>query len=203
MFWPMPPLYVHADSVAGPNFDWIWYCIPKNASRSLLRVLVNVGGVRLGKDARDRITQQTPKLSFAFVRHPEARVISAWRNKVLNPPPTTVKLMKGSPGLRAGMALNDFVEWLAEATQRKKINEHWRPQSDFVCGGDGKVVANFVGKVERLEADFEQVRAQVGTLDPIPRLNAIPSQADEVLTARSRDILRDIYRKDFDAFGYD
>jgi hypothetical protein len=111
--------------------------------------------------------------------------------------------MKGSPGLRAGMALNDFVEWLAEATQRKKINEHWRPQSDFVCGGDGKVVANFVGKVERLEADFEQVRAQVGTLDPIPRLNAIPSQADEVLTARSRDILRDIYRKDFDAFGYD
>jgi hypothetical protein len=86
------------------------------------------------------ISNNNPKFSFVFVRHPEARVVSAWRNKVYAPPrtPAQAKLMERSPGLAVGMGLNDFIEWLAEAFQRGPVDKHWRRQSDYVCDRQGR-----------------------------------------------------------------
>ena len=205
----MSPVFIYNDSVIGPNFEWLWYCIPKNASRSLLRLFTAAGGARLrdfDDEARSSITHQNVKFSFAFARHPETRVVSTWRNKISRAPatPAQSKLIQKSPGLREGMELNEFVEWLGEALHRRRaVDKHWRPQSDYVCDKDGAIAVSFVGKIERLETDLAFVQPHVGDLEPLLHKNATVAEPDETLSDRSREILRYVYRRDFHIFGYE
>jgi hypothetical protein len=204
----MTPVHIVGESVIGPRGDWLWCCIPKNASRSLLRLLTSAGGIQLsaaGPDARARIAHDQALFSFGFVRHPEARVISAWRSKVRSPArtPWHANLLKRSPGLKVGMALNDFVSWLDEAFSRENVDNHFRRQCDYLCDKEGKVAVSFVGRIESLDADLATVGTRVGVLPEVPHLNAKVAYPDEKLTTRSQDILRNIYRGDFDTFGYE
>jgi len=147
---------------------------------------------------------------FAFVRDPYERMRS-FHAYLGGPEPTP---------------LSDFVKGaFAEDLWTAK---HWfvRPQADFLHGDDGRLLVDFVGRFERIEADFAHVSAHVGLPDDgLPRRNVSSGTgsravrrlrslarrvgigtrtrpAHELMDAAARDVVESLFAADFDAFGY-
>ncbi len=208
----LPP-YVYSESMVGPDGAFLWYCIPKNASRSLLKMLRARSAKRIldlagGVDPRAWLeSRPLPAFTFAFVRHPYERLTSAWRNILAEPASQRAlpALFDRMPGLVAGISVDEFVSWLAANYGNGGIDKHWRRQTDFICDEHGPCV-DFVGRVESLRADLVAIEVRIGTLGRLAHKNR--STADAVaattpLSSRSRAIIQEIYRSDFEAFGFE
>jgi hypothetical protein len=208
MVWTKgPPLYVSAESMLANDGSFVWYCIPKNGSRSLVAALAGrarkLSELSPGGGTRQVLAALPPPgFSFAFMRGPFARVRSAWLNKVHAPPdtPAQARLFEKNRGLRAGMGLDAFVGWLGEALERTDyLDQHWRPQAHFVCDADGRLCVDLVGTVETLEADMARIAAIVGAPAEVPHLNAGSSPpAETAFSAGSRAIIERVYARDFE-----
>ena len=205
----MSPVFIYNDSVIGPNFEWLWDCIPKNASRSLLRRFTAAGGARL-RDFDDEAREQH--------HAPECEVsIRLCASSGDARPIHLAEQDKSGAGHPGAIKAHTEVAWFAgrngiervrpvagEALHRRRaVDKHWRPQSDYVCDKDGAIAVSFVGKIERLETDLGFVEPHVGDLEPLLHKNATVAEPDETLSDRSREILRYVYRRDFHIFGYE
>jgi hypothetical protein len=205
------PRKVLAESIVADDGAFLWLCIAKNASRSLLQLLKPRGKrlIELAGDRhfRDWLAQaDLPAWSFAAVRHPEARLVSAWMNKLQRPWPTEAqaRLMRSNPGLVEGMSLDAFIDWLGEHVPDRGVDPHWRPQHHFICDRHGVRRASFVARCERLGEDLRSVADHLGPLEDLPWLNATGGEGGVPnLTTRQRTAIRDIYAADFELFGYD
>ena len=82
-----------------------------------------------------------------------------------------------------------------------------QPQADWVCDETASCIVDFVGRCEHLEETVKTITMQIGlTAGPLGVQNT--STADHPvgeLLQREDDyyFLRNIYRRDFDLFGYD
>lgn len=144
-----------------------------------------------------------PEFMFAFVRNPYERVLSVWRDKIQAPPRTvkTDRIFQTSPGLARGMPLDEFIDWLAEDMKRRPGDPHWRRQVDYVCDVSGGLVVDYLGKVETLASDVENIAGRIGPLGTAPVENASRKVRAE-LSERQRHLLRDLYSADFEILGY-
>lgn len=95
--------------------------------------------------------------SFTFVRHPVARLYSCWLNKVVENP----ELLPGmaAMGITHGMEFDAFVEVVAR-TPEARTEIHLRSQSSIVTWR-GRVLPDFVGRVEESEAAWAHVRQEI------------------------------------------
>lgn len=95
--------------------------------------------------------------SFTFVRHPVARLYSCWHNKVIENP----DLLPGmaAMGITHGMAFDAFVEVVAR-TPETETEIHLRAQSAIVTWR-GRLLPDFVGRVEDVKADWAHVRREI------------------------------------------
>ncbi len=97
---------------------------------------------------------------FAFVRNPWARMVSLYRH------------------LSYGVSFRDYL--LGEFRKKVWKEMHWfvRPQVEFVTDGDGTLLVDFVGRFERLQADFDAICQQLG-LPPtnLPHVNKAEDHA--------------------------
>ena len=106
--------------------------------------------------------------SFAFVRNPWDRAVSAYRY-----------LWRGGSGeeaaedvrmIRSYESFSDFVvEGLAQGYFRSHLL--FLPQAYFVLGAGGEPKVDFVGRFERLEEDWGSVAARLGLGAELPREN--------------------------------
>jgi hypothetical protein len=207
------PRYVHPDTVIGHEHRFVWYCIPKNASRSILRALTDGGrGQRIallgaaGRRAR-LLSQPRPAFAFAFVRDPFARIASAWMNKIESPPdtPAQARLFAMNAGLCAGMSLDDFVEWVRQDLRSVgRVDPHWRPQADFVTDATGRLCVDFLGRLEALDDDFAAVESRIGPVEGMRHRNRsrIENDPARLLSPRAAAIVREVYARDFEVLGY-
>ena len=74
-----------------------------------------------------------------------------------------------------------------------------------MCDENGKVIVDFVGRVEAVEHDWPVVAARVGGRTNMPRRNVanvekVPYQ--QVLDSKTKALLDDYYKKDVELFGY-
>lgn len=160
---------------------------------------------------------------FAFVRDPFARALSAYMDKFRNADPHYVAaeyrvFLAALLGWRAAKSVDvryaprpsfkQFVEALVPAS-RKEMNAHWRPQT-LLCGF-GEMRYDFVGRMERLTEDAEEVFRRLnrtGERFPthqdigFPPSGASHELAKEVYTPELRRHVRDIYKDDFRVLGY-
>jgi hypothetical protein len=133
---------------------------------------------------------------FAFVRNPWDRLLSCWRNKVVDS-----NYFKFSEELRARMQKFDrFVEYV-EGLDLDQCDHHIRRQGRLIDINN----IDFVGRFERFEEDLADVLKEIGISDiAIARKNASENRLhyrqhyDDALMAR----VGELYKKDIKLFGY-
>jgi hypothetical protein len=138
---------------------------------------------------------------FTFVRHPVARFLSFYKDKVLRP-------AKGIPpeiaaaGFEEGMSLSRALDRL-EITPKHELDPHTAPQSMFIFDG-GKSRVDFVGMIEQIDeglaklAELSGVRVNVGhhnrkACDEKESLSVAPEEERRI---------RAFYKDDFERLGY-
>ncbi len=152
--------------------------------------------------------------TFSFVRNPWSRAVSMYKYL----------------GYRKKCSFRDFL--VNELAERLWEEKYWFvcPQNEFVCDSDGNVMVDFIGSVENLQADFNEVARQIGfppTEVPhthrsrvhrphqvskksiLPwrwrRNEGFPTFAtfQEYYDDHGRDLVARLYRQDIDMFGYE
>lgn len=137
------------------------------------------------------------KFTFAFVRNPWDKVVSHYQYRIET---NQTEMGDGSLG---------FKEWVTlaygERDPRYYNGPRWfMPQVDWISDADGTRLVNFVGRFERLEADFDYVREQIGTGSPLPHMKASSrGPYQDYYDDETREIIRRSFAPDLEAFGYD
>jgi len=137
--------------------------------------------------------------SFAFVRNPFDRLVSAWAG--------------GDPDLRAcalaqgidlrGLSFARFVDATIALD-----HPHVAPQTPFIFAPDGTHLVDFVGRFERLSDDFDHVCDLLGlsggTRPALPHVHrSRHAHYREMYDLRSRTLAMRRYRGDLAILGYD
>ena len=136
---------------------------------------------------------------FAFVRNPYDRMVSLffYLKKVLRPEvpeamtfPEFCLAVEREAGPQVGLynyqglsQCNPMLSWLTDR--------------------NGKIIADFIGRHENLEQDFQHVCRQIGIKETIPHENKSEHKPyRHYYTDQTRAIVEKLYRKDLDAFDY-
>ncbi|MGH6870204.1 MAG: sulfotransferase family 2 domain-containing protein [Rhizomicrobium sp.] len=142
-----------------------------------------------------RLPQTRGHFKFAFVRNPWDRLVSfyAYARRFL---------ARTLPGLQT-LSFEDMLRALDRHEDWTHDVHAFRPQSDFVRGADGAPLADFVGRFERLETDFDLACARAGIAARLTHRNASDHRPYAACyTAWSRDFVAARYRTDIEAFDY-
>jgi hypothetical protein len=127
---------------------------------------------------------------FAFVRNPWERFVSY------------AAFMHRQDGAFAADPQRTMARVLADPAHRAKIV--FRPQHEFICDEARRVMVDFVGRHETMQASYDAICARVGLpTQALERVNASTHGAwrdyyTEALKAR----IAEIYARDIDIFGY-
>lgn len=157
-------------------------------------------GVRAGRYAAH--------LKFAFVRDPRDRLASCYLQKLAPGRRGFTEREHRRLGLRVGMGFAEFVR-VVHATPDSESNPHFRSQYLTVCDGDGRILADFVGRFETLAEDFRAVAQKIGA--PGLRLGHLlrsrdPSPGkrghDDLYDAETSALVAERYARDARIFGY-
>lgn len=208
------PVYISGDSVVSTKLKFVWYGVPKAATRTLLRVFTvshkeEFGGVKFSEIDGYRKRHFSgfqdfdinPYFKFTFVRNPYTRVASFWYEKFLNYDGSIAKqrMFSKHNGLEHTMPFQTFVEWLdGPDGADETADPHWLSQKNFITDPNGHVLTNFVGKLENFVDDV----AQLWTLRNFPmvefvQLNAnqdrINKSATDAPAKNKDDVYKDLY----------
>ena len=129
---------------------------------------------------------------FGFVRNPWDRVVSLYER-------TEAQQMKDQ------MSFTEFVEWIQYSSSTCIHSSPHRYQLDWFVDPDGKVLADFIGRFERLEEDWAFVARKLGITETLPhwKLNTRTRHYTEYYSARTKEIIAAKFKVDIDQFGYE
>lgn len=186
-------IYVHIPKTAGISINASLYGCPTGYHKSIAMLQK-----AFSKQEYDDF------FKFAFVRNPWDRLVSAylfmqkggrndfdkaWAKKHLAPYST----------------FEDFVtRWLTPDNIR--LGVHFKPQSSFICLPTRAThEMDFIGYYERLQADYDCIRKQLATGEPLSAKNRNAHRQDyrTYYTPETKAIVGEVYRKDIELLGYD
>jgi hypothetical protein len=155
--------------------------------------------------------------TFTFTRHPYTRILSLYNyaDRLLNNQRSAY--LRRLP--RKGRRKHDLWSWPAiqASVASRSFSELIRhpkfladraslPQTTWIQDESGEEIIDFVGRVEAIETDLSTVVDRVGLPQPeVQRKNKSPGRQGKRHYPTEEDyrLLADLYRKDFDYFGYD
>lgn len=138
---------------------------------------------------------------FAFVRNPWDRLVSAFAYLMGGGCNDDDARFRDKHLSQFGGDFSAFVRRLPQLIEEAP---HFRPQIEWLCDRDGKILTNFLGRFERLQTDFSVVAEQLNIPGRLPVLNAsVHRPYREYYDDRTRDIVAAAYRSDIRAFGYE
>ena len=152
--------------------------------------------------------------TFALVRNPYNRIFSAWQSKLLLQEP-----LQASPYLECPFyhlpintaadirdAFECFLEHLSENESPTYWDYHWTPQKDLLR--PDLIPYSKLAKIEECEELRQALKTWLGP--DIPGLfeggrtnESLIPYLPELVTERSRELIRTLYANDFETFGYD
>lgn len=140
---------------------------------------------------------------FTFVRDPLDRAYSAFTYLHGNKP---LRRNLGAYELVHRYAsFDDFVKgWLHSENVRRQL--HFAPQTDFLLDRYGSLAMDFIGRQETLRDDFFTLCEELKISRDLPHLNASrrpEGTARENSNARTRQLVRQVYARDYELLGYD
>lgn len=203
-------------SVYLPEFNLIYLINPKVASSTIINSLLMLNpseygehvGHFYGREARQHISSERDPIRFyrdlisestyifSLVRHPFTRALSCYHDKICGPQKARFRSYLGL-NLEGEVAFRDFL--LAVAMQPPmEMNRHWRPQSWLLPKETRIVIKRFETLHQSLcEVAAEAQIARFEIHDFSPHATKHDGSHDE-----DHDLVREIYRCDFDHFGY-
>jgi hypothetical protein len=179
---------------------FMWFRVAKVASRSILGYFAEHDvplDVNHAQNMRYPTALFGDYLKFAFVRHPLPRFVSAWQDKVVN---------NNYFGFDddALARMRDHVEAFAEWTATQDLDDlragdvHLALQTRMI----DLTQIDVLGRLETFDRDFAAVCDRLGLpvapVSPRNQTSAPATYSDELRAAVS-----ELYRRDFQVFGYD
>lgn len=184
----------------------IFIHIPKVAGTTINHALY---GRTLGHYTIREVRSAFPRLVercfvFSVVRNPLSRLYSAYRFAKAG---STADMAIHEPSKYRIKEFETFERFIREWLVYQDLSacDHvFRPQYTYICV-DGSVAVDFVGKIEHLDRDIAVVEKRVSRKIALATRNALPGGLDEIrgLSDGTRSLIFDIYRRDFEIFGYD
>src|SRR5881394_3408108 len=102
---------------------------------------------------------------FGFVRNPWDRVVSLYeRNEAVQ--------------MRQEMTFEEFVRWIQYSSSTCIHSSPHRYQLDWFVDANGKMLADFIGRFERLQEDWAMVAKKLGVSEALPHTRANPRLRD-------------------------
>lgn len=142
-------------------------------------------------------------LKFCFVRNPQTRLYSAF----------TFLKKGGANSKDAEWAqknigkYDDFESFVQLWVNKQNIFQyvHFFPQYQFLIDSNNDIKIDFIGKFEQLESDFEEVSRKLNIDAKLESRNITrkPTGAEVEVSEESEAIIREVYQKDFELFGYE
>jgi Sulfotransferase family len=128
---------------------------------------------------------------FGFVRNPWDRVVSLYERKE-------------ALEMRNKMSFEHFVDWIQYSSSTCVHSSPHRYQLDWFVDANGAMLADFIGRFERLDQDWAFVANKLGLTTTLPhsRANARSRHYTEYYNERTRNIIGDKFRVDIESFGY-
>lgn len=144
---------------------------------------------------------------FAFVRNPWDRLLSCYSQKLAPGGQGLGREEYAGERLWVGMSFPEFVEAVCRIPDQR-ADPHFRSQHVAVCsnGRRKRVLANYVGRYERLAPDFAVVAEKIGVEPDLPHL--LPSAKKAGSSYRDHydrklaQLVGERYRLDAEIFGY-
>lgn len=136
------------------------------------------------------------RFSFAFVRNPWAKVASHYAYRV----------QTNQTGLGDGHL--PFNEWVRLAYGEHDPQYFDQPkmfmsQAEWICDESGEVMVDFVGRFERLEADFRVVCERIGRQAQLPHLKrSATTDFRAWYEPDAAEIVAGRFAADLELFGY-
>ena len=217
------PVVLDGASFVSERFGFVYHCIPKTLSRSMLQYLAALDpeGFRIGYEAGavetlKGIVSTSALKSFTFVRNPYSRVVAVYYDKFVNylDAPGQRALFARYERLRPDMRLAEFVDWLmTDEGNDQRADPHFRSQHYFVLDATGAPAVDYLGKFESVEEDVAELQDLLGLARaPLPRVNTNATRKGvsfdtthrwlEVLDDRSKQLLTSRYEGDFELLEY-
>lgn len=189
------------------ELECIFIHIPKSAGVSVNRELFgNLGGahrsVRTYKRVFGPVTFKK-YFKFTFVRNPYSRLLSAYRF-LKRGGFCDVDKQWSEENLGQFNSFREFVHgWLTD--ESVLTYNHFRPQFMYLCDRSFEPEVDFIGHFETLDQDFKKVCQTLNISRKLKKYNEDPEKEDHwtsFYTEKERKKVYDIYRKDFELFGY-
>lgn len=156
--------------------------------------LLELGYMFRSKKGRIRIgrRQFESYFKFGFVRNPWDRVVSLYeRTEPLR--------------MKEKMSFDEFVDWIQFSSSTCIHSSPHRYQLDWFVDGSGNILADFIGRFERLDADWATVAGKLGISDSLPhkRENPRARHYTDYYNDKTREIIATKFKVDIDYFGYE
>ncbi len=135
------------------------------------------------------------RFSFAFVRNPWDKVSSHYHFRVK----TNQTALRENPV--------SFQEWvrLAYGAHDPRYYDQpmmFMPQTHWICDEKGRMLVDFVGRFERLEADFQEVCQRLDRKARLPHLKGTRHDYRELYSDDTAEIVARAFAEDLERFGY-
>jgi hypothetical protein len=153
-------------------------------------------------------------LAFTFVRHPESRLVSAFRNFFVDRKNRSHTLHLAGlqsrgfdDGNNHSRNFGIFLDYVEESIEIDPLytDRHWRPQHINIASNDINYAV--IGKLENFHRDLQEVFSRIGQSEFLTeermsaRFNKSQSYSSN-LTVAERSRIEAIYARDYELFGY-
>lgn len=196
--WVTPLTY---NTTISHSHRFVWFRVAKVATRTIRHHLVE-HGVTLDADHAMRIrfpwASFEDYFTFAFVRDPLERFVSAWRDKVVD---HNYYRFDEATHIRM-QDVEEFARWVGthDLTQLPEADQHIALQSRLI---DLNRV-DFLGRIEDFDTDFAQVCTRLGIAasPAAPRNQTAPRGHRTDVSDDLRAMVHTLYARDYQIFGY-
>jgi hypothetical protein len=175
---------------------FIFVGINKTASTSICKALSCPGGSKHKHNLNIISPRTKDYFKFCFVRNPWDRALSLYRYR------------RKIFGFSAKITTHkDFIIQVIEPYHNPtNVWKHFNdPQLNWICNQKGQVMADYIGRYENLQEDFNVICNKIG----IPQKKLLHTNStthkhySEYYDDETREIIAQKYAKDIEYFGYE